>query len=481
MKNLSYLLSVMSVLVLFVLLVVDYFGIYTTNNQFADDPNYAVFSPNNIPKITTVTLLEKDALELEEDDSDTLLAVKKSVAEKKAVEPKVAKISGKKYFILHQGGLGWRPMLAKNMIKNQKHIESLPFDGFTTLGNSYTDRVMKEGHKVSYKRVWSEVKGLKHLYKKKTQNFMIVNIHFPGDFWNDAAWEQVAQNFAVVARVAKNLGFKGIVFDDEPYSEDAKKMTNFRFPTKKEVKQNPTKYQAWEKKGAQSKWVDYSSKESSYRNRAYDFPEHMAKVTSRFERIMQLMVKEYPDISVLVYFGSMFSHPKTDWKDVLTSSTAGTRTHEYKGAMFTGFKKGLGARAELHDMAERYAYRKSEHFKNSYQWRKHDMAKDVNNDGVDGSWNWFVPKEERANWSQEIGVGFMSFDKGLKNPYSKEYDTRDKSSPKDIELATKKALEYSDKYVVYFCLKQNWLLPEDKRFPISSRWRKAIENVYEAY
>jgi len=384
----------------------------------------------------------------------------------------------KKYLILHQGGMGWRPMLAKNMIKNHNYIETLPFDGFTMVGNSYTDRVMQKDTTVTYKEVSKEVKGLKNLYKIKTQNFMIIDIHFPADFWNDKAWGRVAKNFAVVARVAKELGFKGIVFDDEPYTKDAYKMTNFRFPTKDEVRKYPNRYKEWEKKGAEPKWVDYSKNKEAYRNKKYNFKEHIAKITQRFKKIMEEMIKEYPNITTLVYFGSSFAHPKTDQKDILTSSTAGVRTHEYKGAMFVGFKEGLGDKAELYDMAERYAYRKDIHFQNSYLWRKYAIAEDKNNDTVDSSYQWLIPKKDREDWSKKVQVGFMTFNEGLKNPYNKEYDTRDKSTPKDIELSIGKALKYSDKFVVYFCLKQNWLMPNNKKFSISSKFREAITKAY---
>jgi len=332
---------------------------------------------------------------------------------------------------------------------------------------------------VTYQQVWREVKGLKNLYKIKTQNFMIINIRFPADFWDDEAWERVAKNFAVVARVANELGFRGIVFDDEPYTRDAYKMTNFQFPTKEEIRKYPNRYKEWEKKGAEHKWVDYSKNREAYRNKKYNFFEHTKKITQRFKKIMKSMVKEYPDIKVLVYFGSSFSHPKTDQKDILTSSTAGVRGHEYKGPMFIGFKEGLGENAELHDMAERYAYRKDIHFQNSYLWRKKEIAKDKNNDFIDKSYQWFIPKRDREDWSEKIKVGFMTFNGGLENPNNREYDTRDKSTPKDIKSSIEKALRYSDKYVVYFCLNQNWIMPNSKKYSISPKWREAIIQAYQ--
>ena len=155
-------------------------------------------------------------------------------------------IAKDKHLILAEGN-GWFPHMAENLIANHETISKLPFSGFIVVGNSFTDLVMKRNKKLTYAQVWAELKGLKGLYKNKTHNFLQINIHFPGDFWNNKAWEQVSENFAIVAKVSKDLGFKGIVFDDEPYSLEAKKMVNFKFPTQNEVKRKPNKYKNWQK------------------------------------------------------------------------------------------------------------------------------------------------------------------------------------------------------------------------------------------
>ena len=137
-------------------------------------------------------------------------------------------IAKEKHLILAEGN-SWFPHMAENLINNHETISKLPFSGFILVGNSFTNLVMKENQTITYKQVWNELKGLKGLYKNQPHNFLQINIDFPGDFWDDERWRQVSQNFAVVAQVAKDLGFKGIVFDDEPYSMNAKKMVNFKF------------------------------------------------------------------------------------------------------------------------------------------------------------------------------------------------------------------------------------------------------------
>ena len=371
-----------------------------------------------------------------------------------------------KYLILAEGNY-WKPMMADNFVKNYKQINSLPFSGFVMVGDTYTNICMQKGVKLDYKTVWNEVKGVKDLYVNK-HNLMQINMDFPGDFWDDKVWKQVSKNFAVVAKVAKDLGFKGIVFDDEPYTPSSHKMNNFKFPNKNEIDKNS---KSWEIKGSEDSWVD----EKGYRNPKYNFQEHMQKVTQRFKNIMQSMTEVYPNLTLLVYNGPSFTHVNSNKIDIIVTDVGLPREHEYKGAIFTGFKEGLTANSSLHDMGESYRYRTDKQFKRAYQWRKYDIAKESSN-RLDPSYQWIVPKEQRASWSKDVQVGFMVFNKGQESNY-KEYDTRNKSSMNDIKATLEKALKYSDKYVIYYCQDQDWLLPNQEH-PLKKGWMKMMKSLH---
>ncbi len=374
-------------------------------------------------------------------------------------------IAEDKYLILAEGN-GWKPMMANNFVKNYKAINRLPFSGFVIVGNSFTNITMQRGVKLEYQTLFNELKGVKGLYPNK-DNFLQINIDFPADFWNDNAWEQVSKNFATVAKVAHDLGFKGIVFDDEPYNDNAHKMNNFKFPSKYEITQESKE---WEIRGSEPSWVD----ERGYRNPKYNFKEHMKKVTSRFKYIMQSMIKEYPNLTLLVYNGASFAHVNSNKLNIIVTDVGLPREHEYKGAIFVGLKEGLTPFATLHDMGESYRYRKDKHFKQAYQWRKYDIATDSAN-RLDSSYQWIVPKEDRDSWGKDVDIGFMVFNKGQESNY-KEFDTRDKSTLKDIEETLKKALKYSDKYVLYYCQDQDWLIPNQKH-PLKKGWMKMIREL----
>ncbi|HIP50846.1 MAG TPA: hypothetical protein EYG94_02060 [Campylobacterales bacterium] len=380
--------------------------------------------------------------------------------------------SNEKHLILAEGN-GWFPHMAKNLIANHKTISKLPFSGFIMVGNHYTNLVMEKDRKLTYNYVWNEVKGMNGLYKTQTHNFLQVNILSPGDFWDDKAWEQVSKNFAIVAKVAKDLGFKGIVFDDEAYNPAAKKMLNFKFPTIDEVKNNPKLYSSWEKKGAEPLWVD----KKAYRNPQYTFKEHVEKITYRFKNIMSAMVQNYPNLDVLVYLGPSLSHANSNRKHPVVVDLGQARNHEFHGPIFLGLKQGLGTEASLHDMGESYKYREDKHFKNAYQWRKNDIAKDHFNDKLNPNYQWVIPQSERATWANEVGVGFMVSNKGQKSTVD-GFTTLNTSSRVNIGETLKKALRFSDKYVIYYSREQDWLLP-NKKYPLPNSWMEMMKEVYK--
>ncbi len=374
-----------------------------------------------------------------------------------------------KYLLLSQGN-EWLPMMSKNLIENHDTIKNLPFSGFIMVGDTFTHEVMKPKTKLDYQTVWNEVKGLKNLYRDK-HNFLRVDIHFPADYWDKTAWEQVRKNFAIVAQVAADLHFKGIAFDDEVYRDNDRKMINFKFPTKKELNKKST---AWERKGSES---DPMFDEHAYRNPKHTFKEHSDQVTSLFKEIMESMVKVNPNLTVLVYHGPALSHPNSNKDNRLIVELGLPRAHELLGAIFTGFKEGLDKNATLYDMGESYRYRADKHFKNSYQWRKYNIAKDKYNNDLNSSYQWVVPPKDRASWSKDVNVGFMVFNKGQKSSY-KEFDTRNKSTVNDIKATLKKALKYSDKYAIYYTEEQDWLRKKTK-YPVTKEWMKMMQEVYK--
>lgn len=408
-----------------------------------------------------------------------------------------------KQVIFLDGYLGWFYSMPPYLIEHHEEVEKLPFSGFVVVGNVYTSYTMSadpNSNNVTYSRVWNEVKSLKDVYKNKTHNFLRINLDFPGDFWDDAVWQKTADNFAAVAEAAKNIGFKGILFDDEVYAggqhTQAHYMSNFKFPKRLDVENNPGNYEDWEISESlenRGDWVDYkcridgqtveNSEDCSYRNPAYTFKEHMDKVASRFKDIMLAMEAKYPNITMLVLHGPATAHPKTNIAGHYIKPNSIFETNEYKGAMFLGLKQGLNGSARLHDMGEFYQYNTDQHFQNSYQWRKHDIVSEAYNQGLDDTYRWIVPTDDRASWSNDVKAGFMVSDYGLKHDLP-EYDIENSCHPAEVESRLTKALDKSDEYVIYYSDSELSICENDIRWtdisgPVEPAWLNMMQGVYD--
>ncbi len=411
-----------------------------------------------------------------------------------------------KKLIFLDGYLGWYYSLPPYLSQYYAELEKLPFSGFAVVGNVFTSYVMSadsNSNNVSYQRVWNEVSSLQNLFTIKTDNFLRINLDFPGDFWDDAVWQRTRNNFSAVAKAAKNLGFKGILFDDEPYAGGqhpyAHKMSNFKFPQKAAVQAHPENYEQWEIDESvinRGDWVDYScringqsvenSEDCAYRNPAYSFIEHMDKVSSRFEEIMQAMVAEFPGITVLVLHGPATAHPNTNIDDHYIKPNGIFETNEYKGAMFVGFKAGLSAQAQLHDLGEFYSYSTDEHFQHAYQWRKYDIATTRYNQNINATYHWTVPENQRSSWSAEVGVGFMVSDYDQTEFVDRGgYNTQGLCTPADVESRFMKALKFADEYVVFYSDSSLSSCNSDIRWldvsqPVEPVWLNMVQRVYDS-
>ena len=377
-----------------------------------------------------------------------------------------------KQLILHQKG-HWLPSMAGNFASRAAYINSLPFSGFTMVGNSYTNRVMEPNTPLlSYSYIWNEVKDVKGLYPAKS-NFLVVHMHFPGDFWDDSVWNNVIANFKTLAKVAKNLGFRGIIYDDEPYDLESHKMNNYKHG---------------------NEWFD----DNAYKNPNYTFAEHSAKITARFKQIMEAMVSEYPAIDVLYYHSPVEGHIKANRGingHPVVVNVGLERQHEWNGAMFLGFKKGLSHQATLHDMGEDYRLRSQTHFDDAYTWRKHTIASNAINNAVDATQHWIVPQEERATWADEVHVNFMVSNEPLASADYPEFDTTNSVGLNDMKTTLERSLDKSDKYVIFYSasssdnkgglIQLDWLndpaimADDGTPYGLNPAWKTMVEGVYD--
>jgi hypothetical protein len=106
-------------------------------------------------------------------------------------------------------------------------------------------------------------------FKRFTDNFLQLLVS-PGDVdWFSPEWSNIAHNCGVLARLAKQGGCKGIMFDPEAYVT-----------------------QIWHYNGLPEKW-----------RKAHTFKEYQARVRECGKEWMRAMNAEYPDITILALYG----------------------------------------------------------------------------------------------------------------------------------------------------------------------------------
>jgi len=349
--------------------------------------------------------------------------------------------------ILHQFDNNLSAISIQDFIKESNRLKKEPFSGFI-LAESFTNKIMKN-REVTYLEIVEELAPLKDLNISMGDIFLLVNIDFPADFWNNKAWDMVTKNFSNLTKAIKDIGLRGIVLNTTPKTENSYKMINFQFPSRNSIEKNATKYQNWEIRGAKY----YKSIKNGYRNPNYTFLEHIKKVTQLFRKIMVSISTKYPDITILVYSS-------------IDLNQNSRRPNVYQKAIFLGLQRGAGEDTTIYDMAYiNPKFLKEIHFQNSYFWRKYGVAEDRYNNELNETWQWKIPKSDRENWIKRVKVGFI-------------VDTKRLKRVSKITSAVKKALKYSDGYVVLFCSDDNWIKPKNRKRirVLRERIKKIIKN-----
>ena len=323
----------------------------------------------------------------------------------------------------HPGDMTTMPA---SIAENIAHIESLPFDGIFI--KSDAGWLAMGGKALNWVDVSSEFAPLKGAFKKLKNNFLMIFVDFPGDLWEaEEAWKITAKNFALMARIAKELGCKGIVYDNEEYK---------------------------------TRWHSYNYNYNNTNNPAYNRKEHASQTTLRGKQVMEAMVEVFPEIEVLVYHGPYLSEPRTPSAFSL-NQMPDWLYHELLGPFFVGLVQGCGEKSNVIDGGELYQYRTKEHFEVSYQWRKYDIASEETK-------SWMIPQETRSKWSNNVQIAFAV--------YHHQSSSRFPMNPEIMEPTLINAMQSTDKYVWYYTEVDNWLIPGK----MPEEWRQAVVNARDS-
>ncbi|MGL5009387.1 MAG: hypothetical protein ACRC6I_05860, partial [Paracoccaceae bacterium] len=99
--------------------------------------------------------------------------------------------------------------------QNEAHIDTLPFDGIAVnIPQSWS--AMSPDVSVTRADLEYWLEPLRS-FNQGRNNWLTIEVDDPGDVFDDAAWARVVDNWRLMAEVARDLGFEGILFDNEQY------------------------------------------------------------------------------------------------------------------------------------------------------------------------------------------------------------------------------------------------------------------------
>jgi hypothetical protein len=292
---------------------------------------------------------------------------------------------------------------------NLAFLQSQPFDGLVVylrdpgLTANVTTTVMTNTP-VSYQTamwVMSPVVGLS--FTTLTQNLGLIQGSTPPDFFDD--WSVPIQNFANVAKAAKDSGLKGLCFDNEQY------------------------FAPWGDYGGQTKYAATKS-----------LAEYQAQARLRGKQVMEAMTAQFPDIAVITLHGPYVSEPDAPPSLEFPQWQSG---NELLGPFFSGFMEGAGDTACNMDGGELYTLRTAAQFAATYNWCKNDLPSAA----VDCA---FIPPALRTVWPGRSCISFGVYD----CPFGGAG-----MDPTILRSTLANALRQADRYVWFYAEASTYLLP----------------------
>jgi hypothetical protein len=307
---------------------------------------------------------------------------------------------------------------------NRQFVDSLPFDGIAVYmrtpdgaDNITLDAMSnKQLGYATIARVLSPLKGVQ--FTTLTQNFAAVLSGTPPDFFND--WTQIISNFADLARAAREIGLKGIYFDNENYF---------------------------------AKWAHYPN---GVQFPAVTLKDYQDQARMRGRQMMDAMVSQFPDIVVITLHGPYLSEPKAPAPLFPQWST----TNQLIGPFFSGFVEGSGKRSTVVDGGKLYHLRTPKEFQDSYAWRKSGIV----SERVDCP---FIPPALRSVWAQRVSVGFGIYDKPVGD---------NDMIPEVLRPTVASALRQTDRYA-WLCIERFSFLKPPKQGGAGEPWVNAVRQA----
>ena len=311
---------------------------------------------------------------------------------------------------------GWDVPDTLYMREHVREMEKVPFDGVVirvsrrgaggNWGIGWETFSKKKFELKDYDYAIEDLKATK--FKKFTDNFIQV-ISAPGDVdWLDPEWSAVAHNAACLAKVAKEGGCVGIMFDPELYVEHQVWTYNF-----------------WKKTTGTT----------------LTFDEYAAKVRERGREFIRAINKEFPNVVILCLYGDSLPWVESQ---LWTRKPLSENGYGLLPAFYDGILDAATPQTVLVDGFEfSYGYRTRKEFVNGRKLALNDAKKLSMN-----------PREFKNHVRMGYGV-WADWDSNRvgwhPDDFSKNYWT-----PAGLRASLNYALDLSDRYVWVYSERFSW-------------------------
>lgn len=283
------------------------------------------------------------------------------------------------------------------ILENRAYIESLPFEGMViNIPASWS--AMSPGVVIREGDVREWLAPLADFNANKF-NYLVIENNKPGDLFDDAAWAQAAANWRVIATVAQETGFRGILFDNEEYA---------------------------------AHWDNFPD-DVDAAGRARGLDAYRAQAQARGLQIMQGVVSVFPAAQIAVAHGPYLSVPPgAGAVPAITLQAGGWQDQELSGPFFTGLVAGAAAAQTVIDAGELYALRSADDFAASRAYRN----------ALGPLIPWPTGPDVVTDWSARVDAGHMIYT----NTYPEGFD----QSPASLTTTLRNALPHSEGAVFIF-------------------------------
>ncbi len=305
---------------------------------------------------------------------------------------------------------GWDSPNTAYLRKHIRDMERLPFDGVAIRVTKSREPIAEPRDGLTqqtlgwlafggsrfqpedYQHAVDDLKATK--FKKFRHNFMQL-MSMPGLDWFDSRWDDVLFNTAVIARIAKEGGCVGLLFDPEEYGKN--RMWTFS-----------------EAGGARDRKVI------------------LEKVKERGSDFMRAIEQEFPGVKVLCSLGPSFSIGREDY-DLLP-------------AFIEGMCRVAGPGSQIIDGAEQsYGFERTAQF----QMELHKMKID--------SRQLFAEKtlyDQKMRVGFGLWIDYLSG--GYYKGWHPSEPAKNHFTPEEWRATVRTALRHSDEYVWIYSQKLNW-------------------------